>query len=260
MKHIVRTALCLLLVCTALLTSCSRVPTMKYKDGMFTNPRTRITYQQAPAYYEAVARSSDSVAKIDGEKVDDLLLYPISGMDRSQWLCGEDYSVFYAEGITLPALWEMGTNSVLICKTDEQTASLAEIGSLIAIERLVDTYRKGVWFDYAEMDGTEEMVRYDLKFVSSTYKGLQYDLTYWSMDEDAKIYVPIQNESGFEVLYPGVEVTTETYEYTDKNGESKTELLAVYNFGKHLLYDRWTGRCYPIDDVIEKALQNGAVL
>ncbi len=259
MKQIARIALCLLLAGTALLTSCSRVPTMKYKDGVFTNPRTHIAYLQAPAYYEAVARSSESVARIDGEKVDDLLLYPISGMAQNEWLCGEDYSVFYAEGIKLPALWEMGTTSLLICKTDEQTASLAEIGSLLTIEELVETYRNGVFFDYEEMDHSEEMVRYDLKFVSSTYKGLQYDLTYWSMEEDALIYVPIEDENNFEVLYPGVEVTTETYEYTDKNGETKTELLAVYNFGTHLLYDRWTGKCYPIDDVIEKALQNGAV-
>jgi hypothetical protein len=80
------------------------------------------------------------------------------------------------------------------------------------------------------------------------------------MEDDVKIYVPIQSESDFEILYPGVEVTTEVYNYTDKNGEAQTELLAVYNFGTHLLYDRWTGRCYPIDDVIEKALQNSAVV
>lgn len=259
MKKMIRSALCLLLVGTALLVSCSRIPTMKYKDGTFTHPRTHITYLQAPAYYEAVARGTESVAKIDGDKLEDLLLYPITGMEQSAWLCGEDYSVFYAEGQSLPTLWELQATSLLICKTDEKTAALAEITSLISIEQLVNIYRNGVCFDYAEMDSAEAPVRYDLKFVSSAYKGLQYDLTYWSMEEDVLISVPIRDADSFEVLYPGVEVTTETYEYVDKNGETQTELLAVYNFGTHLLYDRWTGKCYPVDDVIERALQNGAL-
>lgn len=259
MKQIVRLALCLLLVGAALLTSCSRVPTMKYEDGAFTHPRTHVTYLQAPAYYEAVARGTESVAKIDGDKLDDLLLYPITGMEQSQWLCGEDYSVFYAEGVSLPALWEMQATSLLICQTDEKTTALSEITSLQTIEELVEIYRNGVCFDYTELDSAENMVRYDLKFVSSAYTGLQYDLTYWSLEEDALVSVPIQNAENFEVLYPGVEVTTECYEYVDRNGDVQTELLAVYNFGTHLLYDRWTGKCYPIDDVIERALQNGTV-
>ncbi len=259
MKKIVRSVLCLLLVGTALLTSCSRIPTMKYEDGAFTHPRTHVTYLQAPAYYEAVARGTESVAKIDGDKLEDLLLYPITGMAQNEWLCGEDYSVFYAEGLTLPTLWELQATSLLICKTDEKTSALAEISALPAIEALVDTYRNGVSFDYGKLDFAESPVRYDLKFVSSAYKGLQYDLTYWSLEEDALVSVPISDAEHFEVLYPGVDVTTERYEYVDKNGETQVELLAVYNFGTHLLYDRWTGKCYPIDDVIERALQNGAL-
>lgn len=259
MKRIALSALCLLLVGAALLTSCSRIPTMKYEDGVFTHPRTHVTYRQAPAYYEAVARGTESVAKIDGDKLDDLLLYPITGMAQNEWLCGEDYSVFYADGVSLPTLSELQATSLLICKTDEKTSSLAEITSLISIEQLVNTYRNGVCFDYEDLDSVESPVRYDLKFVSSAYKGLQYDLTYWSLEEEALVSVPISDAENFEVLYPGVEVTTERYEYVDKNGETQIELLAVYHFGTHLLYDRWTGKCYPIDDVIERALQNGTV-
>ena len=237
-----------ILLCTVVLFSaCAKVPRLEGENGIYTYEKGGVSYVPAPSYYEAIGyRDGTEVARIKQKGQDDLLLYPIEGIDVSKMITTANCEIFCAVGVTMPTLRQMQPNKLNVCRTVEITYQLQEITDQADIEALVSVYEDTRGFERSiEMDGMKAE-RYDLKFESSKYPGIYYCLTYWRFTEDVLIYVLIDDFENFEVLYPNVEVTTETYE---------DEKYAVYHFGKNILYNRDTGLCYPAGDVIEKYLQ-----
>lgn len=236
-----------LLLCAMMLFSgCAKLPKLEYEDGVYTNQKTGISYLTASVCYEAISFKEDSeVARIERKGVDDLLMYPINGVDSAKMLASADYEVFYAVGTTLPTLAQMNPETVYICKTADMTYSIASITAKADISYLIEVYQGTKGFSKNEIDGSPTKERYDLKFESSSYPGIYYCLTYWQFEEDVLVYELIDDFNDFEITYPNAEVSTEEY---------KDEKYAVYNFGTALLYDRATGLCYPAGDTVAKYL------
>ncbi|MBQ8439109.1 MAG: hypothetical protein IJX19_00465 [Clostridia bacterium] len=233
--------LCVALV--SLLTACSKIPTMEMKDGAYVNQKTKISYTHASSCYRANEYVEKAVGKIEHKGQAELLLYPISGMDEKKWLCDADFSVYCAVGVTPPALWEMSIGAVYINKTVNASYTVQKIVDAEKIASLIKTYREGTSFSYddishADMTLKPNPQRYDLVFEDSS---LSYYLIYLQFEEEVLVYEVVSDPNNFTPAYPGVEVTTETY---------KGEHYAVYHFGKHIMYNRETGRCYPVNDVI----------
>ena len=80
--------------------------------------------------------------------------------------------------------------------------------------------------------------RYDIVF-ADVY--LSYYLDYLQFEHEVQVWEVVTDVAAAESAYPGIEVTFETY---------KNETYAVYHFGKHIMYNRETGRCYPVNEVL----------
>ena len=234
-------SLCFALV--MLLCACSKVPTMKIKDGVYVNKKTKTSYTQVSSCYRANEYVDNAVAKIEHKDGQEILLYSIAGMDGDKWLCDEDFSVYCAVGETPPALWEMSIVQVFINKTVNASYTVQQIGDAQKIAKLIDSYQNGVYLDYADITHADVTVkpnptRYDIVFAGPT---LSYYLDYLQFEHEVQVWELVTNADQFTSSYPGVEVTYETY---------KSETYAVYHFGKHLMYNRETGRCYPVDEIL----------
>lgn len=222
-----------------LLSSCSKVPALELKEGdVYVNKKTKVSYTHTSTCYRANAYSAEPVARIKMKNMDEKLLYSIEGMDENKWLCDADYMVYCAEGEKLPALWEMNVSKVYVNKTVNASLTVASIVDPTDIQALINAYQNGISFVYEDLDDGLAFKRYDLVFADAY---LSYYLIYLQYEEDVLFYDVIDDPESFTVKYPGVEVTTEEY---------KGEYYAVYNFGKHLMYNRETGLCYPVNDTL----------
>ncbi len=241
----------LLLAALTVLSSCGGAPTLRFKNGVYTNKKTNISYTHAPSCYQAIAYHADQeVAKIEQKGMEDIILYAVDGVDPSRWLTTENYELLYAVGTTLPALWEMNVSTVYVNQSAEISFAVATVKEATTINALIEVYQSGVSFPQSHMEKGLTYEKYDLVFQS---EHLRYCLAYWQFEEEVLIYEPISSLTDFEILYPGVEVTTEVYDYTE-NGVAKQEYLAVYHFGKGIVYNRETGLCYPVGTLISDYL------
>lgn len=222
-----------------LLASCSKVPALELKEGdVYVNKKTKISYTNTSTCYRANAYSAEPTARIKLKNMEEKLLYSIDGMDGSKWLCDSDYMVYCAEGEKAPELWEMNISKVYINKTVNASYTVASILEPADIQALINVYQNGRSFAYEDLDDGLAFKRYDLVFAD---EHLSYYLIYLQYEQDVLFYDVIDDPDNFTVQYPGVEVTTEEY---------KGEYYAVYNFGKHLMYNRETGLCYPVSDTL----------
>ncbi len=218
---------------------------MKYQDGIYSNPANGVYYTHAPAYYEAIAMSSnEAVARL--VQAGNTLVYGIKGIDENKMLCTEYYNVLCAVDHKLPEkLADFKPNKAHICKTIELSYSVATLQRAEELASVVSLLESGAGFDYQDIYNEPKKERYDIKFESSEHKGLYYCLTYWRYSSDVLVYKQISDPNNFEPAYPGVEVTTEQYE---------GEWYAVYHFGKEILHDRVNGKCYAVGDAFSKYL------
>ena len=246
------TAVLLCAVC--LLCGCSKLNTLEFKNEEYLDKKNEVTYLQASLCYEAVRIvDNGGVARIKQKGADDLVLYQIDGIDTKQMLANEEYEIFYAKGMTLPKLWEMRISEVYICQTKAITMQLASIQQSEHVAALIDAYQNGAAFPASSISPELSDAHYYLKFVSQEYPSLYYSLEYLQFDEEVCVYQTISDLNSFEVLYKGVEVTTET-NYYQAGGEQRVEYLAVYHFGNGILYDRMAGTCYAAGAVVEEYL------
>jgi hypothetical protein len=74
-------------------------------------------------------------------------------------------------------------------------------------------------------------------------------------EEDAYVYVLIEDEASFEDLYPGIPYEFDTFTGPDASGNEVTERYAVYNFGKELIFDSVTGKCRMIGTSLASLVQ-----
>ena len=245
-KRIFRVAVFLLSM-ILLLSSCGKPPKMDVENGSYTNTKSGVTYVRAPMNYEAVSFiKSRPVARVAQDKLADIVLYEIEGTASDKMLATDNYELFYAKGSFLPTLWEMSPTKVLLSQTGTISFATTTIEDANDIAALVALYQGGAAFPESEIVGlTPE--RYDLKFSSAAYPAFYYTLTYRRYTQDVLVYVTVEDESSFVSPYPGIEMTME---------EDDGELCAVYNFGKEILYDRATGNCYAVGDIVSKHLDN----
>ncbi len=251
MKYIRLTAL---LLCLLLLASCARAPKLKYEDGAYHISGLG-TYVPAPDCYEARSIKTDkTVARMEQGELDDLLFYAIPDVPAEQMIASANYDLFCAEGTRLPELWEMDAERALVCQSASVTYSLASLSGG-ELDGILSQSRDGARFSVKEIDPNLTYEVYEIKFESPRYPGFYYSLTYRAYKSDVLVYQVIDDLDCFDVLYEGVPVTTEEYAYVE-NGEDRVELLAVYNFGKHILYNCGVGECFAIDDTVAKKLEN----
>lgn len=250
--------LLLLLCAAALLAACKSggLPSMTYHGELYKNPATGVSYRRAPVTYAAeTIREDRGVAELKRSGMESLTLYEIDGEAPERFLAGSDFSLFYADGLTLPALWEMNVSRIQISQTVLATVQLQSVSDAAVIDAVISAYRDGESFPKSEIDLDLVPERFDLNFSSSAYPGLCYCLTYWQFEEEVCVYLPVEDPENFEPVYHGVPVTTEDYLYT-KVVEGKevmmVEHLAVYHFGTGILYDRDTGLCYSVGTTLEQ--------
>ena len=249
MKLIFRT-LSLLLCCVLLLASCSKLTTLKFEDEQYKDTKNNVTYLQAPLCYEAVKLVDGGVARVKRSVGEDLVLYAVDGADRKEMLANEQYELFYAEGVTLPKLWEMNVSEVYICQTKLISAQIASVNKAEDVAALIALYQSGAAFPKAKVSMEQSTGHYYLKFVSKDYPAIYYCLEYLEFEEEVLVYERIKDTSSFTPKYTGVEVTYEDHEYVE-NGETYVEHLAVYHFGTGILYDRAAGVCYPSNGIFD---------
>ena len=246
-KRIFRVAL-LLLVATMLLSSCGKPPKMEVENGQYTNKKSGVTYLRAPMNYEATSIvKGKTVARVAQDKLADIVLYEIESTAPEKLLATEDYELFYAKGTTLPTLWEMNPTKVLLSQTGTISFATGVIEETADVASLVNLYRSGVSFSKDEIDVALTPTRYDLKFSSVEHPAFYYTLTYWRFTKDVEVWELVDDPNAFVPTYEGIEVTVQDYE-----GEN----YAVYNFGKEILYDRTTGKCYAVGDTVAKYLDD----
>ncbi|MBQ8401417.1 MAG: membrane lipoprotein lipid attachment site-containing protein [Clostridia bacterium] len=177
-------------ICGALavlmLTGCSAsLVNLEYKDGQLINKRLKLAYNAAPTNYEPV-----SVGEAYGYYSDmDMTLYTIAGLDPREWLtqeyAGSATTIFYSDDQTLPALSEMSPNKIHICTGDNITYGVATVDDSSVVAELVDLYENGEAVDWPMLDSLDT---YELKFASTTYPHLYYNLTYYEYEEGIYIY------------------------------------------------------------------------
>ncbi len=171
MKKYIISAACVLLC--LMLVGCSS-NTFKVSDGKFVDKKTDIAYKDAPACYEPIEIGT----KKHGE-LDSLVLYEIVGADPARWLCESTGTVFYADGVHLPALSEMNiSKSELLINTTDTKELSADISSAV-----IKAYTDGESIA-RPMPSAEELAHsVMLKFYDSSI-GICYLLSYMELKED----------------------------------------------------------------------------
>lgn len=253
LQYIVTLLLAVLLLCT----SCAKLPAMDVKNGKYTNSKTGVTYFVAPSYYEAAAIKEESaVARIKHSETDDIVLYQIYDqahkldVPTDKYLATSNYELFCVEGTRLPELWEMGVESVYITQSQAISISLASITNEQEIASLINNYRNGQSFDHSEIDPALAFERYDLKFYSSAYPGIYYNVTYWHFDEDVLLYEDVEDPNQFTPSYTDVEYSVHAYE--DGSGD----YYVAYHFGTEILFNRSTGACVKAGETVKTYLDS----
>ena len=222
--------LLLTVVCMSLLLCGCAAPALKVENGVYSHPKTDVSYVRAPFCYEAVAIiENEAVARLK-QGGDDVVLYAIRDTDTAKMIASANYEIFYALGDRLPELWEMDANRVQVTQTKEINYAITVIENSADVQALVELYQNGVWFSEDEIDMSLRLVRYDLKFSSPHYPAFCYVLTYRRYTSDVLVYEDIDSPDSFTPTYPGVEVTVKEY---DDGG-----YYAEYNFGREILYNR----------------------
>ncbi len=245
----------LLLVTLCLsLAACSRVPTLEYANGQYTNPKTNISYVPVPRTYEAIAYLPDAVMKIKPEGLEEILLYAVEGLEGNTYLCNASYELFAAAGSTLPAFSQLQLTRALVTQSASISMAITAIGQGEDLTALYKAYAEGPSFPKSEILNQPEK-SYRIKFEASNLPGMYYTLAYRQFAEEILLYESLPDgDLSKATAYPGFEVTREEYRYTDQNGVEQVEILAVYHMGKGFLYDTEAGRYYPVGAVIAEYL------
>ena len=242
MKRYIQRLLPLLLGAFILLSSCSSLPELSYRDGVYTDKKSGISYTHAPAYYEAISYTQDTeIGKLaEGAGV---LVYPIKGVDPAKMICTKNYEILCAVGNTMPELWDMNLTKLHICKTVIASYALAEVTDAAVLEKIAEIYG-GTAFPASEIAAGLKNEKFDLKFESTNLPGVYYCLIYQRFEEDVLIYEDIEDPDTFVSSYPNAQVSVHAYE--DGSGS----YYAEYNFGKEILYNRSTDSCYALGDTL----------
>ena len=173
MKKAVLSLILLILV----LSGCGNLIRLSYKDGKYIDKKNNISYIPASVSYEPVSVGAEYAV------YDKRVIYIIPGMDPKQWLT-EEYegigSLYYADTITPPKLEEFGANLIYICVEDNIIMKVNEISDQAKVADIVNTFANG---EKTELPPDGSNV-YHLKFISSEWPSLYYDILYVEYDSE----------------------------------------------------------------------------
>ncbi|MHB1151175.1 MAG: hypothetical protein ACYCWE_01940 [Eubacteriales bacterium] len=175
-----KTFLPLLFITAVLLTSCSQLVRITYKDGKYIDSAHNIRYENASVSYEPVSEGTEYA------RYNKTVLYTIPGAEPTEWLA-EKYegigSVFYSEDAVLPALSEFEAVKILIYVSGFNNLAVASINDAEVIAELTDIIASG---EQTEAKNTDDS--YSLKIASDKYPFLYYNLVY-IISSDGERYV-----------------------------------------------------------------------
>ncbi len=175
-----KTFLPLLLITAVLLTSCSQLIRITYKDGKYIDSANNIKYENASVSYEPVSEGTEYA------RYNKTVLYTIPGAEPTEWLA-EKYegigSVFYSEKAFLPALSEFEAVKISIFVSGFNNLAVASIDDAEVIAELTDIIAAG---EQIEAKNTDDS--YSLKIASDKYPFIYYNLVY-IISSDGERYV-----------------------------------------------------------------------
>lgn len=161
----------LLIAAAVLLTSCSSLVKITYKDGKYIDKSHDITYLAAEVNYEPI------VVGTSYAQYKDTVLYRVKGLEPAEYLT-EYYngvgSMYYSDKIKLPSLSEFGATQIYICSSDNITMHLCTIDDKETVDTVIKTLLEGEPVELPP-DGVSS---YHLKFKSDTYPAFYYDILY----------------------------------------------------------------------------------
>ena len=165
-----KTLLPLLLAATVLMTSCSKLITLKYTDGRYVDTVNHIKYLNASVSYEPVSVGTEYA------RFDKTTLYTLPGTEPTQWLAEKFEgigSVFYSEDTILPGPADFEAVKILIYLSGYNNIPVSSISDPEAIEKFCDILENGEPVTAEDMDSS-----YSLKIVSDKYPFIYYNLIY----------------------------------------------------------------------------------
>lgn len=187
------------------------------QNGGYVNSKNNIRYFAAPGSYSVTSYISDEAIALN----DGINFYQVDSTLGEKWLYSPDFGILlYAEGETLPTFEEMSVSKMELCIDDgEKMISAFEVENASKIEAVMDAYHDGEEVSYS---GKKANYKFYLKFTSSEYPWLVYNLEYMQYAEDMIVYVK------------------------DESGE-----VVEKNVGKNFLYNRDEKRFVKIGDELQ---------
>lgn len=165
-----KTLLPLLFITAVILTSCSQLVRITYKDGKYIDSAHHIQYENASVSYEPVSEGTEYAL------YNKTVLYTIPGAEPTEWLA-EKYegigSVFYSENTVLPSLSEFEAARISIYVSGFNKLPVASVDDAEVIAELTDILANG---EQTEANNTDNS--YSLKIASDKYPFLYYNLVY----------------------------------------------------------------------------------
>ncbi len=151
-------------------------------EGNFVDGKNQITYYLAPISFEPERWQTDAYASCG-----DRMLYRISDLNPERWLCevsaGEG-SVWYASTIDLPSLSEFRANRITVCTQTETVMALKTIDNEAHVDAVIEALETGE--AVKEIPVADRIL--SLKFSSSAYPRLFYDISYLECPEGNFLY------------------------------------------------------------------------
>lgn len=186
-------AVALVLCVCALLAACSnKGNSFKMQDGMYVDTKTNVSYYDAPACYEPIEIGTELYGTLGEAK-----LYKMPGADPKQWLCDASGTVFYAEGVVLPAVDGLNTSTMtLVYEKDSKEFAAAAVTDGAVISLVAKTYTEGQSIEKPYWTASMYDVNWRIRFIDET-RGICYVLAYFELTED---YIGT-DDSGAEVNY-----------------------------------------------------------
>ncbi len=141
-------------------------------DGRLTNTKTGEVYIQAPDYYEPVSYKQEPYGKCG-----DNYIYPVTGMNTSDWLTVDDYGIFRIlckDTSQIPSLKDFSSVEIKVCDDGDKVVQVASIEDKEDISSIVDTILNGE--SVSKPDASASV--YSLRIASSKYTWMYYRITF----------------------------------------------------------------------------------
>ncbi len=252
-RRLLRSLLAVLLLLATLLGACGSRDALVYEKerNVYVRKGDGAVFFAVSQNYRAVKiDKSQQLGEIEQNDGDDLPLYAIydyaeqNEMDPAVWMADAEYRVYAAEGTVLPKLWDMQPTKVEIVENAELSYSVGTVEKTETVQKLLSCYRDGTAFAYTDARCTfrlNEAERNELAFDSATCGGLYYILQLYRFENSIELTEEVTDPASFTPSYDL------DYVYEPYNGRTYVR----YDLGKSFLYDRATGLCHPVGDLLD---------